>query len=301
LRFLGTYIMRGWMQAIAVAAVSILLSFLLPPLSILSAAAIGLVTLRKGSRDGIVTILGAGFAVGILGQMLLGSPGFAIAYALGFWLPVWIFSTLLRESGQLGLTLEVALGLGLLGIIGIYLINPDPASMWHERLQLVLQPLLENPPPGIEIEQIETGILTISHFMTGILVTGSVVSLVLAMLLGRWWQALLFNPGGFRKEFLSLKSHAIIAYVILLIFVSASLTSGPIAEGMQNASILAFFFYLIVGTSVLHVLVSATSMSKFLLPVMYILMFFVPHVLLPVALVGFTDTWANWRGRIAAS
>ncbi|MCI0654750.1 MAG: hypothetical protein L0Y38_11430 [Methylococcaceae bacterium] len=292
--------MRGRMQAIVIAVVFILLSLLLPPLSVMSAAAVALVTLRKGPRDGIVILLGAGVAVGVLGQILFGSPGFVIAYALGFWLPVWIFSILLRESAQLGLTLEVALGLGLLAIIGIYLVSSDPASMWHERLQLVLQPLLKNPPQGIEIEQIEAGILAISHFMTGILVTGSIVSLVLAMLLGRWWQAVLFNPGGFRQEFLGLKSHSPVAYGILLILSLAGLSGGALGEGMQNAGILACFFYLTVGVSVLHVVISATSMSRWLLPVMYILMFFVPHVLLPVALVGFTDTWANWRGRFAA-
>jgi hypothetical protein len=292
--------MRGRMQAIAVAVVFIQLSLLLPPLSILSAAAIALVTLRKGQRDGGITIFGAGVAAGVLGLILFGSPAFVIAYALGFWLPVWIFSILLRESGQLALTLEVALGLGLLGIIGMYLISSDPASMWHERLQLVLQPLIKSPPPGIEIEQIETGIVVISRYMTGILVTGSVVSLVLAVLLGRWWQALLFNPGGFRKEFLGVKSHALIAYLVVMIIALAGLTSGWIGESMQNAGILAVFFYLIIGVSVLHVLISATSMRRWLLPVMYIVMFFVPHVLLPIALFGFTDTWANWRGRVAA-
>lgn len=292
--------MRGRMQAMMIAAVFILLSLLLPPLSILSAAAVALVTLRNGPRDGIVAVCGTGIAVGILGQILFGGAGFVVAYALGFWVPVWVFSVLLRESGQLGLTLEAALGLGLIGIIGIYLISSDPASMWYEKLRLILQPLMQNPPQGIELEQVETGISLISHYMTGILVTGSIVSLVLAMFLGRWWQALLFNPGGFRKEFLALKSHAFVAYAILLIFILAGLGSGALKEGMQNAGILACFFYLTVGVSVLHVLISATSISKWLLPVMYILMLFVPHVLLPVAVVGFTDTWADWRGRIAA-
>ncbi|MGH8550311.1 MAG: hypothetical protein ACRERU_17270 [Methylococcales bacterium] len=292
--------MRGRMQAIVIAVVFMLLSLLLPPLCIMSAAAVALVTLRKGQRDGVVTIFGAGIAVGILGLIVFGSPGIVIAYALGLWLPVWIFSILLRESGQLALTLEVALGLGFLGIAGIYLLSSDPASIWYDRLHLVVQPLLKNPPAGIEIEQIETTISTISHYMTGILVTGSIASLVFAMLLGRWWQALLFNPGGFRKEFLNVKSHALVAYLVILIVALAGLSDDPIGESMRNAGILAIFFYLIIGVSVLHVLISATSMNRWLLPVLYIVMFFVPHVLIPIALFGFTDSWANWRGRVAA-
>ena len=292
--------MHGRMQAIAISVVFVLLSLLLPPLSMISAAAVALVTLRKGHREGIVTIFGSAIAVGILGQLLFGSPGFAVAYALGFWVPIWIFAILLRESGQLVLALEAAFGIGFLIIFGVYLISSDPASVWQDRLYMVLQPVIQNPPTGIDTDQIESLIQVVSHYMTGILVSGSIISLVLAMLLGRWWQALLFNPGGFRKEFLGVKSHALTGYLILLFLVLAGLSSGLVAEGMQNATILAFFFYLVFGVSVLHVLISATSMSRLLLPVMYIVMFLVPHALIPVALVGFTDTWANWRGRVAA-
>ncbi len=291
--------MRGRMQAIVIAVVFIFLSLLLPPLNIISAAAVALVTLRQGQRDGIITILGAGIALGILGRILFDSAGLAIAYALVFWFPVWIFSVLLRESGQLALTFEVALGPALLGIIGTYLFNSNPASIWREKLRLVFSPMIKNPPPGIEIELVESGIQIGSHYMTGVVVAGLLVSLVLAILLGRWWQAMLFNPGGFRKEFLSLKPRAIVAYVFLIIFILAGLSSGLVSEGMINAGILGFFFYLIVGTAILHVLISTTSSSRFLLPVMYLVLLFIPYVLFPVAVLGFSDTWADWRGRIA--
>lgn len=292
--------MRGRMQAILIAAVVVVLSLLFPPLSLLSAAAIALVTLRNGPREGLITIAGAGVAIGILGQILFNNAAFVITYALGFWIPVWIFSILLRESRHLNLTLEVALCLGFLVVFGIYLLNSDPASMWQERLHWALQPLIDNPPPGIEVEQFESIIKVMSHYMTGIFVTGSIISLIFGMLLGRWWQALLFNPGGFRKEFLGLKPHSPVAYISILVFIAAMLDKGELGEGMINAGILAFSFYLIIGTSVLHVLIATTSFSRYLLPLMYVLMLFVPHVLAPVALLGFTDTWANWRGRATA-
>ncbi|MGR9106256.1 MAG: hypothetical protein ACU843_04920 [Gammaproteobacteria bacterium] len=300
MRFLGYYVMRGRMQAVVVAVVFVLLSLLLPPLNMVSAAAIALVTLRRGYREGFVTMFGSSVAVGILGQILFGSPEFVIAYAAGFWLPVWLFSILLRESGRLGLTLDVAIVLGFLVIIGIYLYAEDPASLWQERLQLVTQPLLKNPPTGIEPDDIEIGIQTISHYMTGILVAGSVISLISAMLLGRWWQALLFNPGGFRKEFLNVRSHTAIAYLALLAFGLAWLGGALIAEAMKNVGILVFFFYLIFGIAVLHGWICTTTISRWLLPLAYTLMLLVPHVLLPVALLGLTDPWANWRGRFIA-
>ncbi|MGH8500131.1 MAG: hypothetical protein ACRERV_15200, partial [Methylococcales bacterium] len=190
--------MRGRMQAMLIAVVFIFLSLPLPPLNIISAAAVALVTLRQGQRAGLITIFGAGAALGILGQILFDNAGLAITYALLFWLPVWILSVLLRESGQLALTFEAALGLGVLGIVGIYLFNSDPASIWQEKLQSFVSPMMKNTPPGIEIEQIETLIKLGSHYMTGAIAAGSLVSFISAILIGRWWQAMLFNPGGFR-------------------------------------------------------------------------------------------------------
>lgn len=289
--------MRGRSQAILVAAVSLFL-FPLPPLNIISAAAVALVTLRQGQRDGLVTMFGAGIALTIVG-IIFAVPGVVIVYALLFSFSVWIFSVLLRESGRLAVTFEVALSLGLLVVFAVYLIQSDPPSMWREKMQLVLNPLIKNPPPGIEIEPIETAIQIGVHYMTGVVVAGSVVALVAALLLGRWWQSVLFNPGGFRKEFLSLKADAIIGYAFLLILVLPGLSSGLFRESLLNAGILGFSFYLIVGISVLHALLAATSAGPILIPVMYILLLFVPYVLFAVALLGFSDSWANWRSRVA--
>ena len=50
------------MQAMLVAAVAALLSLLLPPLNYISSAVVGLVTLRRGWREGLIIIAGAGVA-----------------------------------------------------------------------------------------------------------------------------------------------------------------------------------------------------------------------------------------------
>ncbi|MGH8499990.1 MAG: hypothetical protein ACRERV_14465, partial [Methylococcales bacterium] len=184
MRFLAAYIMRGRMQAIGIATAFLFLSFLLPPLNIISAATIVLITLRQGPRDGLVTIFGAALGVAVLGLILINSPGFATTFALLFWFPFWIFSLLLRQSGQFGLTFEVALGLSLLAIAGVYLFISDPASAWRENLALVLDRLIENPPPGIDREQMKALIEPSSHYLTGIFAAGSLASLVMGMLLG---------------------------------------------------------------------------------------------------------------------
>ncbi|MGH8477983.1 MAG: hypothetical protein ACRER2_19830, partial [Methylococcales bacterium] len=65
--------------------------------------------------------------------------------------------------------------------------------------------------------------------------------------------------------------------------------------------IVGFFFYLIVGTVILHGMIASMSTNGVLLPVMYVVLLFIPYALFPVALLGLTDTWADWRAKIAAS
>ncbi len=299
--FLAAYIMQGRMQAIIVASVLAMLSLIFPPISIISASAVALVTLRNGRYAGAWIILGAGIAVALLGGLLFGGFFFAVAYALGFWLPVWLIAIVLRESGRLNVAFEVILILGFLAIGAFYLFGADPAEFWQQRLQSIIQQLVDNPDIRMQSDKIELGLSIASQYMTGILITGAVSSVVLSLLVARWWQANLYNPGGFGQEFLSLNPRSFFAYISLAVFLFAIFGDGRISEMARNMGVLAFFLYLVVGIAVLHVLVSATKSKRLLLPALYVIVLLIPHAMLPVALVGLTDAWQNWRGRVIAN
>ena len=298
MNFLAAYTMQGRMQAVIVASVLAMLSLLFSPISILSASAIALVTLRKGQLEGVLVIAGAGIAVALLSGLLFGGFFFGIAYALGFWLPIWIIAVVLRESGRLGVTFEITLIFGLVVIGTIYFSDLNSAEFWQQSIQLILQPLIDGSANNIQSDQIEHWLSVASEYSIGILVTGTVSTLVLALLVARWWQANLYNPGGFGKEFLSVESRPLVAYICLGVLLVAILGAGTMCEMARDMSILVFFMYLVIGIAVLHVLVSATKAHRFLLPAFYVIVLLIPHAMLPVALVGFTDTWQNWRRRV---
>ncbi len=298
MNFLAGYTMQGRMQAVVVASVLAMLSLLLSPISILSASAIALVTLRKGQLEGVLVIAGAGIAVALLSGLLFGGFFFGVAYALGFWMPIWIIAIVLRESGRLSVTFELTLIFGLLVIGAIYLSGSDSAEFWQQSLRLILQPLLASSANNIQSDQIEHWLSFASQYSIGILVTGTVSTIILSLLVARWWQANLYNPSGFGKEFLSVKSRPLVAYICLGVFLVAILGAGTICNMARNMGVLAFFLYLVVGIAVLHVLVSATKSRRFLLPAFYVIVLLIPHALLPVALVGFSDTWQHWRRRV---
>ncbi|BCX80708.1 hypothetical protein MIT9_P0284 [Methylomarinovum caldicuralii] len=210
MRFLASFIMQGRMQAIAVAATALMLSLLFPPLSLLAAAVVALVTLRLGWREGLNTLLAASLAAGLLGAIVLGNFVLPAAYGLLLWLPVWGTALFLRLSRDLGLTLALLTVIGMAGVILVYAVMNDPADFWYQRLQAVFGPVWRQA--GADTALWQPQLVTMARYMTGIMAAGMVSSLALSLIWGRWWQALLYNPGGFRQEFLALRLRPSLAW-----------------------------------------------------------------------------------------
>ncbi|MGZ8237215.1 MAG: hypothetical protein ACXW00_03375 [Methylobacter sp.] len=280
------------MQAMIVASTLAIVSLIMPPVSIVSSASVALVTLRRGAVEGLV-VLGCSTAIaGVLGFFLLGNYQFVLLYGMVLWGPVWLISIVLREGRYLSLTVEIAVLLGILGVIGFYLYNPEPAVMWKAMLSQMV-------PPNAPVEDVQRTLDMLSRYMTGIVAAASVFGLLFGLFLGRWWQALLYNPGGFRQEFLSLSTPPRLAIGSILVVVIASLSSGVISEISWNIAILLFVLYTFIGTAVLHTVFAAMKMGRYIVPMFYVTMFLIPHAMLPVAIVGLSDAWMNLRNKIS--
>jgi len=299
MRSLAEWIMRGRGQAVVAVAGLAVVSLAIPLVGLLSAAALALVTLRKGARESAWVLVFSSLVTGAMGALLTGSVYLATAYGLLLWVPVWLTAILLREGGQLALTLEAALGLGVLAVLAVYLLVPEPAHMWQESLQRLLRPMLEHAPPGFDPAPVTQNIEVFSHYMSGIAAAGSVMGLILALLLARWWQGMLFNPGGFRAEFVGLRLHAAIAYLALGSLMAALVGGGLVAEIAWNVTLLFFVLFLVNGFAILHALSASKGAKRFWLAGIYIAAFIIPQVLLPVALFGLSDVWMNWRRRLS--
>ncbi|NOQ14213.1 MAG: hypothetical protein GQ583_07020 [Methyloprofundus sp.] len=296
MKFLASFIMRGRMAAMTVASSLALLSLILPPVSIVSSATVALVTLRRGAYEGLLVLLSASVASAVLGIVVLGSFQFAFGYALILWLPVWVLSIVLREGRHLSLAFEIASALGVLAVMGFYLFAQNPADYWQEVLSIMVDPMLQ--ASEVPVEQLTQTLALLAKYMTGVIATGSVTGLLLGLLLARWWQANLYNPGGFRTEYLSLRMPSRFTMTTIVIFLIASLSSGMIAELAWNIGIILFMLYSFIGTAIAHALISTTKAKHFLLPFFYMLLFVVPHIVLPVAIIGLSDTWLNLRKNI---
>jgi hypothetical protein len=297
-QFLAAYIMKGRMQAMMVAAALALLSLAFPPASIVSSASVALVTLRRGGKEGLYVLVCACLAAAVLSLFLSIGYQFALLYGLVLWTPVWLISIVLREGRNLGVAIEIAVLLGVVAVLGFYVYQSQPAQVWGGVLTVMMQPMLE-ANPDVPVEQIKQSAQAFAHFMTGAIAAGSVYGLLFGLFLARWWQAALYNPGGFRAEFLAMKGHGKLSMATILLVALAALSSGVLAEISWNMVLVLFVLYTFIGTAVLHASFAVMKGSRFMVPFLYLTLVLIPHVMVIIAVIGLTDNWLNLRNKIS--
>lgn len=298
MQFLAAYIMKGRAQAMTVAATLALLSLPFAPVSIVSSASVALVTLRRGAKEGLYVLLCACLAAGLLSIALNIGYQFVLMYGLVLWTPVWLISTILREGRSLSIAIEISVILGLLAVLAFYLYQGQPAQLWSQILSAMIEPILESSPEA-PAEQIQQSVQLFAHFMTGAIAAGTVYSLLFGLLLARWWQAVLYNPGGFRTEFLALTGHKQLAFSTLLLLGLASLTSGTFSELCWNLIVVLIVLYTFIGTAVMHTAFASMKTARFMVPLLYITLSVIPHLMIVVALCGLLDQWLDLRKKFS--
>lgn len=294
---LANFTMRGRSQAALVAAASAVLSLIVPLVGLVSSAVVALVTLRKGPNEGLIVGAFAGLASGLLAFAALGSPVPAVGFALALWLPVWVLGLVLRQTKSLDLTIQLAALFGLLIVVAIRVQAADPAVYWAE----LLEPVRENLVAGgvLDAALSEQVVAQLSLWMTGAFAATFYFQLVLALFIGRWWQAQLYNPGGFGSEFRAFRVGAGVGYLGLALLVLVLLLDGAM-WAVELLLLLAPLFFL-QGVAIVHGIVHARSANRGWLIGFYALLLLVmPHAEILVAGLGFADVWADLRSRAEA-
>ena len=294
MQFLAAFIMKGRMQAIMVASAFALLSLVLPPVSIISSAAVALVTLRLGPQEGFWVLLAGSLAAALLSTVLLGSYQFALLYSVLLWLPVAIIAWVLRNTRSLAVALESAVGLATLVVLAFYALQADVAGFWLQILDAMTQSM-QTANPDVAIDTLKESAEFFAHYMTGGIAAGSVFGLLFGLFLARGWQANLYNPGGFVQEYKALKSHQLLAIISLVLAVIAALASGLIAEISLNVLLVLFVLYTVVGAAFLHTAFSGMKSSRFMVPFLYVTLLLIPHVMALVAVLGLLEAVLDLR------
>jgi len=297
MRGLASLAMRGPFIAALMIALSALLALFFAPALLISGGLLGLVTLRHGALAGLRTFAIAGALAAATMLALNGRLGAAAVAIAAGWLPVWGASLTLRRTGRQG---QAVVNVGVCVIAYAAMMrfaNPDVNAFWRGRLSVLGDLVEAEGGKFLSAEQI-AAYGNLMHTASVVLLFISFVSM---LLLARWWQAGLFNPGGFRSEFQALALPrwisplgAVVAAVS--IFMAVRGVSGGIAE---DGIIVFLLMFSLQGLAVLHASCAAKALSKGWLVGTYVLLSLVPHVVLPIlATTGIADMVVDFRRRL---
>ncbi|HHJ1296132.1 hypothetical protein OGV25_24170 [Pseudomonas sp. P1B16] len=274
MRALADFIMRGRVQATLV----VVISAVLPLLFWLSAAAGSLVLLRRGFKDASTVI-----AFGLL-------PAVAI----------WAFgdpSTLLVLLGTLGLAAllraghswsRVLMSSVVLGLVYSLILD----TVLRETFEVLAKALVQALP------QIEGKPVIPGELIGPVLVASTAVMLqlfsVLALMLARYWQAALYNPGGFGREFRALKLPRVTMLTLVAVMVLGPFI-GPQFIVLASASSLVL---VLAGIALMHGLVAQGRLAGFWLVGMYVTLPLIMQLIYPLLVVlAIVDSLIDFRGR----
>jgi hypothetical protein len=285
------------MQAIQMAMLFFVLALVLPPLSILGSAVVGLVSLRQGWRSGLEVGLGASLATGLATWLLLGDASLALGSLL-FWAPLWLLALLLRYSAALGWTLQWGLLIGLLPWLVELIFLGNRVSAGSGDIQLLLEPLRQSLVQNgvMSAEQAVEVINWMARWLVALVSAGLFAQLCLGLFLARSWQARLYNPGGFGQEFRHLRFSRGLALLALVLLVLTLVGGGLHASWMRVLALLLLILFFLQGLAVLHALLGRASSGRGWLIGVYVLLFLaMPYMGLTLAATGYVDVWRDFR------
>lgn len=280
-----------------IAASMAILGMLLLPAAWLSAAAIALVVLVNGAQAGTRVMAYALLGSCAFAWLIFGAPQLAFYFVLMAWLPVWLPAVVLRQTVSLANSLLVITALALVAVLSMYFFFPGLSEMFRPALDELVQRLATQYQGQISLQQLETAKELILRLIPGLFASSMLLGAMISLLLARWWQAVLYNPGGFAKEFQNLrlgKSSAAIAILITLAAFALQSDTG-------NAMLMVLFtLYLTQGSSILHAVVNGRKLNDFWLFVVYGLVFMIPHMVALLAIVGMADAFVDFRHKLIA-
>jgi hypothetical protein len=303
MRAIAEFILRGRIQALLVIIGGAALTSLLPIFNHVSGGALALTTLRNGLREGIVQALAATLVVTVIAFVAAFEATrvkvFLLVMVLLVWLPALVTAQVLRTSRSMGAALAAATGLSALVVLGFHAAVGDVESWWRDLMQQMLVPLLEQARTGLAAEDLAKLVDTLAKVMTGILGATVLYTVMTNLFIGRWLQAIVFNPGGFRAEFHALHMGRWMAGIALVLLALGNFTGGAVSKTALDLLFLVGAVYSLQGLSLAHAVVAATNAHVAWLTGMYVLMLFaLPQVALVLSAAGFVDSLMNFRARL---
>ncbi len=277
--------MRGRSQAIGF----VVITAALPILQWLATAAVSLVILRRGPGEGSLVLLWALLPM-LLWYFLAGDVT-PVVMLLGTVSMAYV----LRTTVSWELTLLTSIGAGILSVFIVELTAGEALSelgAWYREFMLDIkaQAVAQNPAAVVEVPSVEATRV----MLVAVLTMGYTLCMVGFLVLGRWWQSMLYNPGGFQQEFHQVRLSPLVAGG-LVVAVLISFSIEPMNRFVQVLTVPM----MVSGLALFHWTIKVKQLSSSWLVSFYLLLLLLQ--LYPVLVfVALLDSWFDLRQKIHA-
>ncbi|WP_426415829.1 hypothetical protein [Aestuariirhabdus sp. LZHN29] len=286
MRSLAELIMKGRLPACAIA----LVAAAVPMFFWLSSAVVALVLLRRGWNSGLEVLIAALIPAGY--WALQGNPAALLAISAGA-----VLAALLRVTVSWRQTLLLALIVGAVQALMVQSLMPETiaelSKLAHEIVAQQLSAAGDSAALGDLLDRLQQ---LLPFVMVGVIAWAYLLFAVASVALARYWQSLLYNPGGFQQEFYQLRIPALWGVVLLGMILMGAQLSPLMATMIPIASVPLF----VAGLALMHGQIAMRKMSRVWVYGLYLMLFIATQIIYPlVVLMAFLDSLFDFRGRAA--
>jgi hypothetical protein len=262
----------------------------LPLLYWLGAAAGSLVLLRRGLKDAL-GVLALGVLPALLWWLTFDDPR-ALLVLLGSSSLALVLRA--SESWSRVLLVSIAMGLVFAGVLGAAF-RPQIEALSQELIK-ILPMALGEVYQQLSVEERARLATLIAPILTGLIAALLQAISVLSLILGRYWQAVLYNPGGFGREFRAIRIPLGPAMLLLACMLVGPNFGPQLAMLTPMCSVpLAF-----AGLALIHGLVAQGRLARFWLVGLYVTLLPFMQLIYPLLVVlAIVDSLVDFRGRLA--
>lgn len=292
---MASFIMAGPLQAFAFVVLFALTGLFMPFIGLLSNAAIGLITLRRSAGNSLKIAAAAGLCVGILILLVRQQAITALGSTLVQWGAVIALAVLLQQSASWHRVLSTLLGLSVAIILVFHASVSDVGAFWKEMfMPMVEMPLVKEQFPDIDFEK---AIDIVARQATGFIVAGLNFGLIISLMIARHWQAMLYNPGGFRDEFRELSISRPFGLAMVVLITLGLFSDIPLVIDIIIAGMMIFLFQ---GIALVHGIHNILGLHTGWLIGFYVTLLLMPAQLgILLSAFGIIDSIANFRSVVA--
>lgn len=281
MKALAEFVMRGRFRALLVTvagAGSLMLCWI-------SAAVLALVTLRRGAGQGAWLLLWALLPAGTL-LLMFGDSG-----PVALLVSTMALALVLRASVSLPLAVLAGVPVGALTGLGLIVFGHGMLEQMVEVFDQFLANLEQqlSSGGGEAVQLVRPTAVQIAGMMGA---ANGLLSIA-CLLLARWWQAMLYNPGGFAEEFRALYFPPAVTLALTL----AALALANLGVEYRTWAVIALIPLNFAGLALVHARAAWRGRGTGWLTAFYLLWLFLDPVKLLVVGLAIADSWFRFRQR----